>query len=60
MATPHVAATAALLLARRPGATVAQVRRALTRGADRLPGQRGFDAARGHGRLNVRRALAAL
>ena len=60
MASPHVAAVAALLLARRPSATVAQVRRALTRGADKVPGQRGFDHTHGHGRLNVGGALAAL
>jgi hypothetical protein len=60
MATPHVAATVALLLARRPAATVAGLRRALTRSADKVPGQRGFDHTHGHGRLNVRRALAAL
>ena len=60
MASPHVAATAVLILAKRPSATVAQVRRALTRGADKVPGQRGFDTALGYGRLNVRGALAAL
>jgi hypothetical protein len=57
MAAPHVAAAAALCLARRPDASVAEVRRALVRGADRVPGQRGFDATFGHGRLNLRRAL---
>jgi subtilisin family serine protease len=60
MATPHVAAAAAILLARKPTATVAQVRSALTRGADKVPGQRGFDHTHGHGRLNVRGALAAI
>ncbi len=60
MAAPHVAATAALLFARRPSATVALVRRALTRGADKVPGQRGFDHTLGHGRLNVRGALASI
>jgi len=60
MAAPHVAATAALLLARRPGATVAQVRRALVRGAHKVPGQRGFDHTHGHGRLDVPGALAKI
>ena len=60
MAAPHVSATAALLLAKRPNATPAQVRRALVRGADRVPGQTGFDTTFGHGRLNVRGALARI
>jgi hypothetical protein len=57
MAAPHAAAAAALCLALRPEASVAEVRRALVRGADRVPGQRGFSATFGHGRLNLRRAL---
>jgi subtilisin family serine protease len=58
MATPFVAATAALILAKRPDATPAAVRRALTGGADRVPGQRGFNHEVGYGRLNVKNALA--
>ena len=58
MAAPHVSATVALLLAKRPTATPARVRRALVRGADKVPGQRRFDTTFGHGRLNVRRALS--
>jgi subtilisin family serine protease len=60
MATPFVAATAALLLSRRPRATVARVRRALTRGAERVPGQTGFNSEFGHGRLSVAGTLARI
>ncbi|UCG58622.1 MAG: S8 family serine peptidase [Phycisphaerales bacterium] len=57
MATPHVAAAAGILLAKRPKATVRQVRQALVRGADKVPGQTRFNTTFGHGRLNVREAL---
>jgi subtilisin family serine protease len=60
MATPFVAAASALLLAKRPGATRTQVRRALVAGADRTPGQRGFSPEFGWGRLNVAAALARI
>ena len=58
MATPHVAGTAALLLAHRPAATVAELRSALLGSVDVLPGLTGkvFSA----GRLNARQALIAL
>ena len=58
MATPHVAAAAALLLARRPRLKPAGVRRVLTSSADRVPGQHGRrDEAHGSGRLNIAKAL---
>lgn len=60
MATPHVSAAGALLLAKRPGASAARVRQALARGADKVPGQRRFNTTFGHGRLNVRRALGLI
>ncbi len=57
MATPMVSAAAALCMAKRPGATLAQVRKALVDGADEVPAQAGFDATHGHGRLNVLETL---
>lgn len=60
MATPFVSATVALMLARRPRATRDQVAEALREGADLVDGQAGFTEEYGHGRLNVRRALAAI
>ncbi len=53
MASPYVAAAAAILLAKRPDASAKKVRTALVRGADKVPGQRGFDTTFGHGRLNI-------
>lgn len=58
MATPFVAATAALILAKRPQATVSRVARVLREGADRVPGQSGVSEQFGHGRLNAKRTLA--
>jgi hypothetical protein len=57
MASPHVAAAAAILRAKRPGATVDDVRTALHEGADEVPGQHGFDTTFGHGRLNLENSL---
>jgi hypothetical protein len=58
MATPFVAATVALMLAKAPNATVRQITRALQRGADRIDGRKRFTAELGHGRLNIARTLA--
>jgi thermitase len=57
MATPHVAGAAALVLAKRPNATVAEVRQALLGSVDALPSLAGRVAT--GGRLNVGRALGA-
>jgi subtilisin family serine protease len=57
MATPMVSAAAALCLAKKPGASLAQVRKALVEGADKVSSQSGFDATYGHGRLNVLETL---
>lgn len=58
MATPHVAAAAALLLAKRPRLTPAQVRKHLMRKADPVPGQKSRpDTEHGWGRLNIEAAL---
>jgi subtilisin family serine protease len=58
MATPHVAAAAALLLAKRPNLTPAQVRERLTQTADRVPWQTTRpDREYGYGRLNIEAAL---
>jgi subtilisin family serine protease len=59
MATPFVAAAAALILANSPEATVDDVRRALVRGADRI-GSRRFSENFGYGRLNIWRSLKKL
>jgi subtilisin family serine protease len=58
MATPYVAGAAALLLAKSPDSTPAQVIRALTSSADRIAGAKQGSAAYGAGRLNVEKALA--
>jgi subtilisin family serine protease len=60
MATPFVTAAVALMLAKKPSATVAQIRRALAQGVDRVDGQTGFNDEYGHGRLNVVKCLAAI
>ena len=58
MAAPHVAAAAALLLAKRPRLSPSQVRTRLTRTADRVPSQRRRpDDEYGYGRLNIEAAL---
>ena len=59
MATPHVAAAAALLLARHPKLRATQVREILARTADNTPAQKkSFDNQFGNGRLNLAAALA--
>lgn len=57
MATPHVAAAAALLLAKSPDLTPAQVIKKLTSAADRVSGAKKGSTAYGAGRLNVERLL---
>ena len=58
MATPHVAAVAALVLARHPRFTPSQVVSRLTRTADRVArAQTTASPSYGRGRLNVRKAL---
>jgi subtilisin family serine protease len=58
MATPHVAAAAALVLARHPRLTPTQVVSRLTSTADRVPrAQTKASPSYGCGRLNVRKAL---
>ena len=54
MATPHVAGAAALVLAKSPGMTPAQVIRKLTSSADRVAGAKKGSASYGAGRLNCR------
>ena len=58
MATPHVAAAAALVLARQPRLTPAQVVARLTRTTDRVARAGKTSPSYGAGRLNVRKALA--
>jgi subtilisin family serine protease len=58
MATPHVAAAAALMLARTPSLSVADVRKRLMATADKVPGQTSFNEEFGAGRLNIDAALA--
>lgn len=57
MATPHVAAAVALLLAKSPNLTPAQVRKRLMDTADPVDGQRGWNEEYGAGRLNIAAAL---
>jgi len=57
MATPHVAGAAALVLAKSPGLTPAQVIRKLTSSADRVAGAKKGSATYGAGRLNCEKAL---
>lgn len=58
MATPHVAGVAALMLARNPAATVAQLRGALLGSVDVLPSLQGRIAT--GGRVNAYRAVVAI
>lgn len=58
MAAPHVAGTAALLLAAHPDWSVEQIRQALRSTADDL-GDTGPDPIFGYGRINAARAVAA-
>jgi thermitase len=58
-ATPHVAATAALMLSVTPGLRAAQVRQMILNTADKFSGQTGWTPELGHGRLNVAAAVAA-
>jgi subtilisin family serine protease len=58
MAAPHVTGTAALMLARAPGATAADLKRAILESVDTLPGLAGKVAT--GGRLNVAGALGAI
>jgi hypothetical protein len=60
MATPFVAATVALILAKRPDATVRQISQALRQGVDRVAGQRRFTNELGYGRLNIAQTLALI
>lgn len=60
MATPFVTATVALMLAKRPGATLREIVDALHQGCDPPAGQVGFTQQLGHGRLNIRKTLARI
>ncbi len=58
MATPHVAAAVALLLAKKPTLNPSEIRDQLTKTADRVPWQSARpDEEYGYGRLNVEAAL---
>jgi subtilisin family serine protease len=58
MATPHVAAAAALILAKNPKLKPADVRKKLCSSADKVQWQKKQpDSEYGHGRLNIARAL---
>jgi subtilisin family serine protease len=57
MATPYVAGAAALILAKWPDLTPAQVIRKLSSSADRVAGAKKGSAAYGAGRLNCEKAL---
>jgi subtilisin family serine protease len=56
MASPHVAGAAALVLANRPGLSIAELRRAILLAADAKPSLSALVAS--GGRLNVRNALS--
>lgn len=58
MATPHVAAAAALLLAKSPNLSPEEVRKRLRETADFVPGQTRRNNEYGAGRLNIATALA--
>jgi subtilisin family serine protease len=58
MAAPHVAAAAALLLAKTPDPRPAAVRKHLMDTADRVSGQTEWNEEYGAGRLNISAALA--
>lgn len=58
MAAPFVSGAAALLWSARPNATASQIRQALVRGVDVVPGKQSKTASQG--RLNVRKALEEL
>jgi hypothetical protein len=58
MATPHVSAAVALLLAKSPGLSPSDVRKRIMDSADRVPGQTRRNAEYGAGRLNIAAALA--
>jgi subtilisin family serine protease len=57
MATPYVSGVAALILAKSPGLTPAQVIKKLTSSADRVAGAKKGSTAYGAGRLNCEKAL---
>lgn len=57
MATPHVAGAAALILAKSPNSTPAQVIKMLTSSADKVAGAKKGSVAYGAGRLNCEKAL---
>jgi len=57
MATPHVAGAAALVLAKWPALSPAQVIKKLTTSADRVAGAKKGSASYGAGRLNCQKAL---
>ena len=59
MATPHVAGLAGLLFSLNPQLTNAQVRELIEKNVDDL-GATGWDPYFGHGRINARKALAAV
>ncbi|MEZ0374257.1 MAG: S8 family serine peptidase, partial [Candidatus Sericytochromatia bacterium] len=56
MSCPHVTGVVALMLAREPNLTPAQIRSRLIATADDI-GAPGFDEASGYGKLNAYRAL---
>lgn len=60
MATPYVAAAAALAIAKKPSLAPAAVRKLLIETADLVPGQTAPDAEYGHGRLNIDRMLQSI
>ncbi len=60
MATPHVSAALALMIAKDPTLTVAKLRQVLVRNADKVAGENRFSSTYGHGRLNIRRMLDSM